>query len=214
MKNFTSYIVNSEILNLNEAALDKLVNWFKSVYKNQKMLEKKPLKIGDFKDIKGPEESMSFEELLKNQEELNLINDKKVGFPQTSNIIKNQKKYLVKEGPDGKPINYKVFVDKYFYVNENLKYDIAMILYDKSIIDEKKYINLLSFEVLPKVANLPQTEKFIIESWESKMKVAGFKGAQYPVISTLSKMKASLKKLMYKAADDDKEEKILFKKFK
>ena len=214
MKNFTDYINESEIKTLNEGLLSKLVNWFKGLYKNQQMLEKKPLKIDDFKAIKGPENSMALEELEKNKEELNLINDKSVGFPQTANMIKNKKKLLVKEGPDGKPITYKTLVDRYFYVNDNLKYDIGMILYDRSIIDEKKYVNLLSFEVLPKIANVPQTEKFIIESWESKMKTDGFKGAQYSTNPTFSKMKTSLKKLMYKASEDDKEEKTLYKEFK
>ena len=214
MKNFTDYINESEIKTLNEGLLSKLVNWFKGLYKNQQMLEKKPLKIDDFKAIKGPENSMALEELEKNKEELNLINDKSVGFPQTANMIKNKKKLLVKEGPDGKPITYKTLVDRYFYVNDNLKYDIGMILYDRSIIDEKKYVNLLSFEVLPKIANIPQTEKFIIESWESKMKTDGFKGAQYSTNPAFSKMKTSLKKLMYKASEDDKEEKTLYKQFK
>ena len=214
MKNFTDYINESEIKTLNEGLLSKLVNWFKGLYKNQQMLEKKPLKVDDFKSIKGPEKSMPLEELEKNKEELNLINDKSVGFPQTANMIKNKKKLLVKEGPDGKPITYKTLVDRYFYVNDNLKYDIGMILYDRSIIDEKKYVNLLSFEVLPKIANIPQTEKFIIESWESKMKTDGFKGAQYSTNPTFSKMKTSLKKLMYKAGEDDKEEKTLYKQFK
>lgn len=214
MKNFTDYINESEIKTLNEGLLSKLVNWFKGLYKNQQMLEKKPLKIDDFKAIKGPENSMALEELEKNKEELNLINDKSVGFPQTANMIKNKKKLLVKEGPDGKPITYKTLVDRYFYVNDNLKYDIGIILYDRSIIDEKKYVNLLSFEVLPKIANIPQTEKFIIESWESKMKTDGFKGAQYSTNPAFSKMKTSLKKLMYKASEDDKEEKTLYKQFK
>lgn len=214
MKNFTDYINESEIKTLNEGLLSKLINWFKGLYKNQQMLEKKPLKVDDFKSIKGPEKSMPLEELEKNKEELNLINDKSVGFPQTANMIKNKKKFLVKEGPDGKPITYKTLVDRYFYVNDNLKYDIGMILYDRSIIDEKKYVNLLSFEVLPKIANIPQTEKFIIESWESKMKTDGFKGAQYSTNPTFSKMKTSLKKLRYKASENDKEEKTLYKEFK
>ena len=214
MKNFTTYINESEIKSLNEAALQKLMDWFKGIYRNQVMLEKKPLKVDDVKNIKGPEESIKLEELEKNTEELNLIDDKKVGFPQTSAMIKKKTKYLVKEGPDGKPMDYKVLVDRYFYVNETLKYDIAMILYDKSIIDDKKYVNLLSFEVIQKIVNGPQIEKFIMKSWENKMTVDGFKGAQYVVIDTFSKMKLSLKKLQYKAADDDKDEKILLKEFK
>lgn len=214
MKNFTDYINESEIKNLNEGLLSKLVNWFKGLYKNQQILAKKPLKVDDFKEIKGPEKSMPLEDLEKNKEELNLINDKSVGFPQTSNMIKNKMKLLVKEGPDGKPMTYKTLVDRYFYVKENLKYDVAMILYDRSIIDEKKYVNLLSFEVLPKVANIPQTEKFIMQSWESKMKTEGFKGAQYMTNPAFSKMKKSLKTLMYKASEDDKEEKTLLKQFK
>ena len=212
MKYFTSYINESEIKCLNEGFLDKLINWFKGVYKNQSKLEKTNLKVSDSKEIKSPEKPMKLSDIEKNDEELKLITDKKVGFPQTSILIQNKAKYLSKDGPDGKRIEYEVLVDRYFYVDADSKYDIGMILYDIKNQNDNKYVNLLNFEVLPKVANISQVEKYINDAWETNMKKQNYKGSQY--IVQLPKTKAILKKLMYKAADGDHEEKILYKKFK
>lgn len=212
MKYFTSYINESEIKCLNEGFLDKLINWFKGVYKNQTKLEKTGLKINDLKEIKSPEKPMKLSEIEKNEEELNLINDKKVGFPQTSIVIQNKSKYLSKDGPNGKPIEYEVLVDRFFYVDNDSKYDIGMILYDIKNQNDNKYVNLLNFEILPKVDNISQIEKYVNNAWETNMKKQNYKGSQYVV--KLPKVKATLKKLMYKAAEDDHEDKVLYKKFK
>ena len=87
MKTLQQFIIENEIENLNEWLLDKLKNWFKNLFKDQSKLEKNTIKV-NIKDIKGPEDSTSLDDILKNEEEMNLINNTNVGFPITSVIIK------------------------------------------------------------------------------------------------------------------------------
>ena len=96
MKSLQIFIYENEIENLNEGLLDKLKNWFKNLFKSQQDLKENTLDI-DLKNIKGPDKPAKLEDIEKNEEELKLINDPKVGFPMLSMILKNKKKYLTQE---------------------------------------------------------------------------------------------------------------------
>lgn len=200
MKHLNQYIIEQEIESLNEGLLDKLMGWFKNLFKTQKTLEKNTLDV-DSKEIKGTEKSVSLEELEKNKEELNLINDLKVGFPIMSQLLKNKQKYLTIELSKTDKQEYKPMVDRYFYVKEGKKYYIGIVMYDESIKNENGYINLLNLEVIPKVNNKSEIEKFIDESFKDKMK-NNYKGSQYVIKHP--RIKPILIKLGYKTNDKDK----------
>lgn len=199
MKHLQEFIIENEIEHLNEGLLDKLKNWFKNLFKSQKQLEKNTLDV-DTKKIKGPDKSVELSEILKNEEELNLINDPKVGFPITSQLLQNKNKYLVKELSDSDKQEYKPMVDRFFYVNEGNKYDIGLIMYDETLKNDNNYVNMLNLEVIAQVNNKSNVEKFINTIFEEKMKKT-YKGAQYVIKHP--RVKPTLIKLGYKTNDED-----------
>lgn len=199
MKHLQEFIIENEIEHLNEGLLDKLKNWFKNLFKSQKQLEKNTLDV-DTKKIKGPDKSVELSEILKNEEELNLINDPKVGFPVTSQLLQNKNKYLVKELSDSDKQEYKPMIDRFFYVNEGNKYDIGLIMYDETLKNDNNYVNMLNLEVIAQVNNKSNVEKFINTIFEEKMKKT-YKGAQYVIKHP--RVKPTLIKLGYKTNDED-----------
>ena len=209
MKSVNQYIIESEICRLNEGLLSKLIEWFKELYKGQQSLEDKTIKV-DVKNIKGPDKSAKLEDIESNKEEINLINDPKVGFPLTSTLIKQKNKYLVKELPDGTKKEYEPLIDRYFYVEGKNKYDVGIIMYDDKLKNDNNYVNMLNIEVINAVENKQEVLSFIHDIFEDKLKKNNFKGAQY--ISQLPQIKGTLQKLGYKPENNDKN--ILFKNFK
>ena len=212
MKRFTQFINEEEILTLNEGFIAKLANWFKGIFKTQKKLEdnKEGLKI-DVKNIKSPDKPMKLKDILSIDSELELINDKTVGFPVASQLINQKDKYLTKESPDGKKkIEYQPMVDRYFYVDGNNKYMVGQIMYDTTLKNDNNYVNMLNLEVLPKVANLSEVQKYINSIFEGNMKRQSYKGLQY--IITNPRVKAVLIGQGYKSENNNKN--ILFKLLK
>ena len=206
MKKIQDYIIEKQIENLNEGLLDKLKGWFKNLFKSQKTLEEHTLDV-DTKNIKGSKESVKLSEIEQNEEELNLINDPKVGFPIMSEILKNKNKYLVKDlGKDKQ--EYDPMVDRYFYVNEGNKYDIGIIMYDETLHNDNGYVNMLNLEVIAQVNNKSNVEKFINTNFEDTMKKS-YKGSQY--VAKHPRVKPTLIKLGYKTSEEDKN--IIEKKF-
>ena len=212
MKNLNQYICESEIIHLNEGLLSKLFGWFKKLYKNQISLkdDNNTLKV-DIKNIKGPEKPAKLEEITSNKAEMEIINDKQVGFPVTANFIKQKSKYLSYEDSKGEKHEYEnVEVNRYFYVDGNNKYDIGMILFDDSNTNDNNFTNLISLEVIAKVDNLSEVQKFIHDSFEDSKKDK-FKGIQhYDNETRISSILMS--KLQYKKSNTN--EKILFKEIK
>ena len=201
MKHLNNYIIESQIINLNEGFLDKLINWFKNLYKSQKDLETNTLDV-DVKNIKGPDKPAKLEDIENNKEEMNLINDPKVGFPMLSMILKNKKKYLTQELSRDSVNEYKPLVNRYFYVNDGNKYDIGIIMYDETVKNENNYINMLDFEVIAQVNNHQAVEKFIMKSFEDQVKKKN-PGMQY--VKKLDKIFIKLKTLGFKVNDENKE---------
>ena len=209
MKAINQYITESEINRLNEGLLSKLTSWFKNLFKSQEKLEDKTIKA-DVKNIKSPEKSTELKDIEANKEEMNLINNSKVGFPLTSTLIKQKNKYLVKEDNEGNKIEYKPLIDRYFYVDGNNKYDIGIIMYDDQLQNDSKYVNMLNIEVINSIENKPEVLKFIHDNFENKFKKLKYEGAQY--ILTLPQIKVTLQKLGYKSQNNNQN--ILFKNFK
>ena len=209
MKSINQYIFESEINRLNEGLLDKLSNWFKSLFKSQETLEDKTIKV-DVKNLKGPDKSAKLKDIEANKEEMNLINNSKVGFPLTATLIKQKNRYLVKESPDGKKEEYEPAIDRYFYVDGKNKYDVGIIMYDDKLKNDDNYVNMLNIEVINSVENKQEVLKFIHNIFEDKFRKNKFQGAQY--ISQLPQIKGTLQKLGYKSKNNDKN--ILFKNFK
>lgn len=209
MKKFSQYVNEREILGLNEGLLDKLVSWFKNVFKSQETLNEKTLKV-DLKEIKSPENPMPLKDVIANKEEMNLINDNNVGFPVQSDIINNKKKYLEKKTADNKTIEYQPVVERFFYVEGQNRYDIGVIMYDTQMQNDNNFINMLNLEVIQKVDNHSQVQKYINDIFEGNMKRKNFNGAQYTVVHP--RVKAALTMLGYKEMNTDKN--IIFKQFK
>ena len=201
MKHLNNFILESEIKHLNEGLLDKLMNWFKNLLKSQQELQTNTLDV-DTKNIKGPDKPTKLEDIEKNKEEMNLINDSKVGFPILSMILKNKKKYLTQELSKDSVNEYKPLVNRYFYVTEGKKYDIGIIMYDESIKNDNNYINMLDFEVIAQVNNHQEVEKFILKSFEDQIKKKN-PGMQY--VKKLDKIFIKLKTLGFKVNDENKE---------
>lgn len=208
MKTLSQFIIESEIETLNEGLLSKLKGWFKSLFKDQASLNKKSIEV-DVKNIKGPEDSAPLKDIEANSEEMKLINNTDVGFPVTSLILKQRKKYLVKEDNEGNTEEYDPQVDRYFYVDGNSKYDIGMIIYDEKLENDNNYINMINLEVIQQVSNISEVQKYINTIFEDKMKKT-YKGAQY--IALHPRVKAVLIKQGYKSENNDRN--ILFKNFK
>jgi len=210
MKTFTQYINEEQIECLNEGFLSKLANWFKGIFKTQKKLENENLKV-DVKQIKSPEKPMKLKDILAVDSEMELINDKNVGFPVASQIINQKDKYLTltsEKNEDKK--EYQPLVDRYFYVDGNNKYMIGQIMYDISIKNDNNFVNMINFEVLQKVENLSEVQKYINGIFEGNMKKQSFKGFQYNI--THPRVKAVLIKLGYKTENNNKN--IIFKLIK
>ena len=208
MKTLQQFIIENEIENLNEGLLGKLKAWFKSLFKDQSTLEDKTLDV-DVKNIKGPEDSTPLKDIISNEEEMNVINNTKVGFPITSVIIKQKNKYLKFEDEKGNTQEYKPQVDRYFYVDGNSKYDIGLIMYDDKIKNDNNYVNIINLEVIAQVNNISEVQKYINTIFEDKMKKK-YKGSQY--IALHPRVKATLIKQGYKSENNNKN--ILFKNFK
>ena len=208
MNSLYTEINKQKISKLNEGLLDKLVGWFKSLYKSQELLKDNTIKV-DVKNIKGPNESTKLKDIESNKEELKLINDKEVGFPVTSMLINQKNKYLVKEDENGDKKEYDPQIDRYFYVEGKNKYDIGIVMYDESIKNDNNYINMINLEVIARVENISEVQKYINTIFEDKMKKK-YKGSQYD--SKHPRVKAVLIKQGYKSENNNKD--ILFKNFK
>lgn len=200
MRHLNQYIIESEIYNLNEGLLDKLKGWFKSLFKSQQDLQQNTLDV-DMKNIKGPDKPTKLEDIEKNQEEMNLINDPKVGFPVMAEIIKNKKKYLTQELSKDSVNEYKPLVNRYFYVTDGNKYDIGIIMYDNTINNDKGFINLLNLEVIAQVNNKSNVQSYIYKSFEDGIK-KNCKGIQY--IKKHPRVFPILQRLGYKTNNEDK----------
>lgn len=209
MESINQYIFESEIIRLNEGLLSKLTNWFKNLFKSQEKLEDKTINV-DVKNIKSPKDSTELKDIESNKEEMNLINNTKVGFPLTSTLLKQKNKYLVKEDNKGNKIEYKPLIDRYFYIDGNNKYDIGIIMYDDQLEIDNKYVNMLNIEVINSIENKSEVLKFIHDIFEDKFKKLKYEGAQY--ILTLPQIKGTLQSLGYKSQNNNKD--ILFKNFK
>jgi len=209
MKSINQYIVESEISKLNEGLLSKLTNWFKNLFKSQETLENKTIKV-DVKNIKGPDKPTKLKDIEANKEEMNLINNPKVGFPVTSMIIKQKNKYLTKEDPEGNKKEYETFVNRYFYVDNANKYDVGIILFDDKTKNDNNYVNMINIEVIDHIENKQEVLKYINDVFETSMKRNKFKGAQHIKINT--KISGLLNSLGYKSQNNDTN--ILFKNFK
>jgi len=209
MKQVNQYIIESEIIRLNEGLLSKLTGWFKDLFKSQETLADKTIKA-DSKQLKGPDKPAKLKDIEANKEEMNLINDPKVGFPLTATLIKQKNRYLVKELPDGTKKEYEPLIDRYFYVEGKNKYDVGIIMYDDKLKNDNNYVNMLNIEVIDSVENKQEILSTIHDIFEDKLKKNNFKGAQY--ISQLPQIKGTLQKLGYKSENNDKN--ILFKNFK
>jgi len=209
MKSLNQYIIECEITTLNEGLLDKLTSWFKNLFKSQETLENKTIKV-DVKNIKGPDKPAKLEDIEANKEELNLINNPKVGFPITSMIIKQKNKYLMKEDPEGNKKEYKTLVNRYFYIDNANKYDIGIILFDDKTKNDNNYVNMINLEVIDHVENKQEVEKYINDIFETSMKKNKFEGAQY--IKQNTKFSGLLNSLGYKSQNNNTN--ILFKIFK
>lgn len=212
MKTITQHINEQEIIQLNENFLSKLANWFKGLFKSQQSLEerKEAFKI-NVKQIKSPDKPMKLKDVESIKSEMELINDKKVGFPVASDIIGKKNKYLVKESPDGKTkVEYQPLVDRYFYVEGKNKYMIGQIMFDTSVKNDNNYVNMLNLEVIQNVDNISEIQKYINEIFEGNMKKQSYEGLQY--IITHPRVKAVLIKEGYKYENNNKN--ILFKLLK
>jgi hypothetical protein len=207
MKHLNNYIIEQQINQLNEGLLDKLMNWFKNLYKSQQELKENTLDV-DVKNIKGPEKPTPLEDIEKNKEEMNLINDPNVGFPIMSALLKNKKKYLTQELSKDSINEYKPLVNRYFYVAEGNKYDIGIIMYDESIKNDNNYVNMINLEVIDQVSDKKEIQTFINKSFEDKMKKK-YKGAQYT--GNHPSVKGILITQQYKSENNNKD--ILFKNF-
>ena len=141
MKTLSQFIIESEIETLSEGLLSKLKGWFKSLFKDQASLNKKSIEV-DVKNIKGPEDSAPLKDIEANSEEMKLINNNDVGFPVTSLILKQRKKYLVKEDI----ISYINLEDKLPKMEVNLVYienyltEIANLFIGEEIDNENKFV--------------------------------------------------------------------------
>ena len=209
MKHINQYIIESEIIRLNEGLLSKLTGWFKELFKTQETLENKTIKV-DSKQLKGPDKPAKLKDIESNKEELKLINNPKVGFPLTATLIKQKNKYLVKELLDGTKKEYEPLIDRYFYVEGKNKYDVGIIMYDDKLKNDNNYVNMLNIEVINSVENKQEILSTIHDIFENKLKKNNFQGAQY--ISGLPQIKGTLQKLGYKSENNNKN--ILFKNFK
>ena len=210
MKSVNEYIVESEIAKLNEGLLSKLTGWFKNLFKSQETLEDKKIKV-DVKNLKGPDKPAKLKEIESNKEEMNLINNPKVGFPLTSLLIRKKNQYLVKEDPkSGDKEEYEPLINRYFYVDGKNKYDVGIVMYDDKMKNDNNYVNILNLEVIDNVENKQEVEKFIHQIFETNLKKNQFEGSQY--IVTHPQVKATLIKLGYKSENNNKN--TLFKNFK
>lgn len=209
MKTVNHYIFESEIVRLNEGLLSKLAGWFKNLFKSQESLSNRTIKV-DVKQLKSPDKAAKLKDIEANKEEMNLINDPKVGFPLTSTLIKQKNKYLVKELPNGDKKEYEPLIDRYFYVEGKNRYDVGIIMYDDKLKNDNNYVNMLNIEVIDSVENKQEVLSLIHDLFEDKLKKNNFKGAQY--ISKLPQIKGTLQKLGYKSENNNKD--ILFKNFK
>lgn len=210
MKHLNNYIIENQIKHLNEGLLDKLKSWFKDLFKSQESLKNETIKV-DIKKLKSPDKPTKLKDIENNPEELKLINDKQVGFPVTALLIKEKKKYLVKEDNKGNNEEYEPLIERYFYVTENgNRYDVGIVMYDEKLKNDNNYVNMLNLEVVAQVDNISEVQKAINNVFETNRKKKGYSGAQY--ISKHPRVKATLIKQGYKSENNNKD--ILFKNFK
>lgn len=174
MKSLENYILE----NLNEDLIEKIKSWFKNIYKTQEKLIKNNKSISikvDTQNIKGPNKPCKITDI--SNEELEIINDSKVGFPITSDILKNKNKYLV----DDNKKEYDVKVNRFYYVDGKNAYSIGYSMYDVSIQKIEGYANVLDLEVVSNVENISEVQKFIMEKLEEDVKKLGKTGLIYEV---------------------------------
>lgn len=201
MKLFNNYINDKEIYRLNESVISKLLSWFKNVYKTQEKLlqNNKPISLKiDTKKIKGTEQPCNLEDILKNKEEMNIINNVQIGFPTTAELLKNQKKYFT--GINNEEFSPQIY--RYFYVDGNNTYSLAYLMYDEKIKYIDGYVNLLDIDVLQSIENLSEVQKFIINSFEDKLKQNQKNGIVYDIKHP--RIKGTLIKLGFNTSKENK----------
>lgn len=199
MKSLEGYIIESEIENLNEGLLGKLKSWFKNIYKTQEKLIKdnKPVSIKvEIQNIKGPNKPCKITDIPN--EELEIINDSKVGFPITADILKNKNKYLVDENKK----EYDVKVNRFYYVDGKNTYAIGYSMYDASIQKIEGYANVLDLDVVSNVENFSEVQKFLMEKLEEDIKKLGKSGIIYDVKHP--RLKAIFIKQGFKTSNENK----------
>lgn len=219
MQSFNRYITEREIETLNEGLLGKVSEWFKNLFKSQKELSPDEVTFTidnkNIKNIKSPNSPSKLSDTLADKNEMNIINDKNIGFPITSKLISKKNEYFVHESPDDKKkIEYPIKIDRYFYImdekTDNKKY-IGIILFDEDTKNDENYVNVFNVEVIDSIDNKEAVEKYIYSIFETNMKNKNFNGAKY--ILSLPEIKKTMTTLLgYKAQNNNKN--IFFKNFK
>ena len=188
---------------INEALLAKLKAWFNKVFKTQETLLKdnKPIALKiDTKNIKGTKKPCKLDDIIKNPEEMKIIQNTQIGFPLTADIIKQRNKYLRDNDNDK---DYNVEVNRYFYVDGNNTYCLGYSMVDNTLQKIEGFANILDVDVLQSIENLTEVQKFVCDKIESDLKKLGKTGMLYSEIHP--KLKPILIKNGFTTSNENKD---------
>jgi len=201
MKHINKYI--------DEKIIDEgLLSWLKAFIKKTKSNQDKLVVNGkvtmldmDEENVKIQKEPAKLYDLIKDKNTLSIWDNNKTGFPATSAIAKNPKKYCIDLGETVSD----PYVYTFYYQGDNT-YHAGVMIYDNAVSYINDYVHIISIETNLVVDNPSDVERFMLNGFKEmitkkKKNVLGFtaKADVHP------KMKGILNNLRFVQSEDNDE---------
>ena len=203
MQSLKDYIYNiSEDKFLNESLLSWLHSFMNKVHNNQKKLfsdgKLNMLKM-DIKKLKYQKQNIALSELSKDKDTVNAWSDTQLGFPDSSEILKNTKKYC--QDTDTVKSNPQVYT---FYYDGDNTYYAGVIIYEKDIQEIENYLHIVCIETNNVVDNKKEVEIAMFDQFKNMIKtinksIVGYTGKD---TTRKNRIKTTLKNIGFTKSDE------------
>lgn len=200
MKHIGEYIDDKVI---NESLLSWLKAFIKKLKSNQtKLINNNKVNMLDMDVDKliMQKEPARFNDLIKDRDTLEIWQNAKIGFPESSIIAKNINKYCKDLGE----VKSDPYVYTFYYKSESIYY-AGVLIYEPNIQYIENYVHIISIETNLVVDNPTEVQEAIFNQFKNIMLKEKMSCEGFTAKITHNKMKGILEKLRFKKSEDNEE---------
>ena len=202
MKKLSTYIC--------EALQTKISKWIADVYDTMSNLIKDnkivPLDVDTTKLNKPDKDRFKFKDFMNDKNVKNIVNNKLIGFPISSQMAKMEHKTLVDKNPNEEKQLDPECLPYWFVDNSNNIYFVGLVIFDPTVSYLDEFIHILNIEASLCVKDPKTLLKGIYNDFTLHYvneKIGKYKGVSAK--PTNPKVKATLLRLGFRAIPDNKD---------